>query len=273
MGRRVERASNGMAYRRQGTGPALVLLHGIPGQARAWERVQAELAAAFDVVAPDLIGFGDSDRPSKPTIENVGPAAQAARIAEVLDELAVAHANVVGHDFGVPVAVLLAANRPELVTGLSLLAGNTFPDTPIPFPLSLTTLPVAGGAFSRLLFSAPSLRLMLRQGTGPGTTPPNAHVYLGDHRQCRTIATIFAGALTRLAELYDPVAAALENIEVPVLVGWGDRDPFFPLEQGERTAAAVGAPLRVFPGAGHFLPHERPTEIAQEIAAFATTCM
>ena len=55
-----------------------------------------------------------------------------------------------------------------------------------------------------------------------------------------------------------------------MLVGWGDRDPFFPLEQGERTAAAANARLHVFRGAGHFLPHERPAEVAREIAAFAT---
>ena len=145
-----------------------------------------------------------------------------------------------------------------------------FPDTPIPFPLSLTTAPVIGNLFSRMLFSAPSLELMLRQGTGPGSAPPDAGVYLGDRSQRRTIATIFSGALTRLEELYSPVAAALEDLDVPVLVGWGDRDPFFPLEQGKRTAAAANAPLRVFDGAGHFLPHERPTEVACEIAALAT---
>ena len=264
------RASNGMAYRRSGSGPTVVLIHGIPGQARAWERVNAELET-FDVVVPDLIGFGESERPAEPTIDNVGPAAQAARVAELLDELAVSRATVVGHDFGAPIGVMLATTRPDLVAGLSLLAGNAFPDTPIPFPLSLVTVPGAGSLLSRLLFSVPSLRLMLRQGTGPGTPPPNASVYLGDRRQCRTIATIFSGALTRLAELYEPVAAGLEKLEVPVLVGWGDRDPFFPLEQGERTAAAVSTPLRVFHGAGHFLPHERPLEVAQEIAAFATS--
>lgn len=263
------RASNGMAYRRGGSGPTVVLLHGIPGQGRAWERVHAELEGKFDVVVPDLIGFGDSDRPSKPTIENVGPAAQAARVAELLDELAVPPATVVGHDFGAPVGVLLAATGPDRVAALSLLAGNTFGDTPIPFPLSLSTVPVIGGLFSRLLFSTPSLMFMLRRATGPGTAPPDANVYLGDRGQRRTIATIFSGALTQLAELYAPVTAALEDIEVPVFVGWGDRDPFFPLEHGERTAAAANAPLRVFPGAGHFLPHERPVEVAREIAAFA----
>ncbi len=57
---------------------------------------------------------------------------------------------------------------------------------------------------------------------------------------------------------------------MPVLVGWGDRDPFFSVEQAERTAAAAKAPLRLFHGAGHFLPHERPTEVAREIADLAT---
>jgi pimeloyl-ACP methyl ester carboxylesterase len=259
-----------MAYQRGGNGPTVVLLHGIPGQARAWERVRAELEGAFDVVVPDLIGFGNSERPSSPRIENVGPTAQAAHVAKFLDELAVPRATFVGHDFGAPVSVLLAATRPDLVAALSLLAGNTFPDTPIPFPLSLTATPVVGHLLSRLLFSAPSLTLMLRQGTGPDSAPPDAGVYLGDRDQRRTIATIFSGALTRLAELYSPVAAALEDLDVPVLVGWGDRDPFFPIEQGERTAGAANARLHVFHGAGHFLPHERPVEVAREITAFAT---
>lgn len=262
---------NGMAYRRSGDGPTVVLLHGIPGQGRVWEPVQAALGNALDVVVPDLIGFGDSRRPSSPTIDNVGPAAQAAGVAELLDELAVGRATVIGHDFGVPVSVLLAATRPDLVGGLALLAGNVFPDTPIPFPLSLATAPVIGGSLSRLLFSGPSLSLMLRKGVGPGCAPPDASVYLGDGNQRRTIATIFSGALTRLVELYSPVVSALGALEVPVLVGWGDRDPFFPVEQGERTAAAANARLQVFHGAGHFLPHERPAEVAGEVAAFVAT--
>jgi pimeloyl-ACP methyl ester carboxylesterase len=259
-----------MAYRRVGNGPAVVLLHGIPGQGRAWHRVQTALEPQFDVIVPDLIGFGDSDRPSRPTIDNVGPTAQASQVAALLDELGVRHATVVGHDFGAPVSVLLAAMRPDLVAAVCLLAGNTFPDTPIPFPLSLTTAPIIGGVFSRLLFSAPSLALMLRQGTGPGIAAPDSKLYLGDRGQRRAIATIFSGALMRLAELYTPVAAALQDLEVPVLVGWGEHDPFFALSQGERTAAAVDARLHVFNGAGHFLPHERPDEVAHEVAALAT---
>lgn len=260
-------SDNGVAYLRGGTGPSVVLLHGIPGRGLAWEGVERSLGSSFDIVVPDLVGFGSSEGPScRLTIEVVGPAAQATAVAGLLDDLAVRGATVVGHDFGAPVAVLLAASRPDLVGALLLLSGNTFPDTPIPFPLSLTKVPVVGGLFSRLLFSSPSLRLMLRQGTGSGSTPPDSAVYIGDRRQRRTIQTIFSGALTRLSALYAPVAAALDDLEVPVLVGWGDRDPFFPVEQAERTAAAANGRLCIFPGAGHFLPHERPAEIAAEIA-------
>jgi pimeloyl-ACP methyl ester carboxylesterase len=264
------RAGEGLAYRRSGSGPTVVLLHGIPGQGRAWARVEAALDGSFDVVTPDLVGFGASDGPTSPTIDAVGPAAQAAGVAALLDDVGVRGATVVGHDFGAPVGALLAVGRPDLVAALSLLSGNMFPDTPIPFPLSLANAPMLGWLFSRLLFSAPSLRLMLRQGTGPGSPPPDADVYLGDRRQRRTIAAIFSEALSSLPELYAPVAAALESVEVPVLVGWGDRDPFFPVEQAERTAAAANGRLRIFEGVGHFLPHECPTELADEIAGLAT---
>ncbi len=61
----------------------------------------------------------------------------------------------------------------------------------------------------------------------------------------------------------------LANLSVPVVVGWGDRDPFFPVDQGERTAAVVGTTLRVYAGAGHFIPEERPVEVAGDLAALA----
>lgn len=263
------RTSGGMAYRRDGDGPTVVLVHGIPGQGRAWERVESVLTGSFDVVTPDLVGFGASYRPERQTIEAVGPSVQAGALEELLDEVGVRSATVVGHDFGAPVATLLAARRPDLVSALSLLSGNVFPDTPIPFPLSLANAPIVGGLVSRLLFSDPSLALMLRQGTGPYSLPPDRRVYLGDDGQRRAIAAIFSGALTRLEEVYSPVAAALESVDIPVLVGWGDRDPFFPVEQGKRTASAARGQLHLFEGAGHFLPHERPTELAREITQFA----
>lgn len=105
--------------------------------------------------------------------------------------------------------------------------------------------------------------MMLRQGS---SRPLDPAIYLGDRRQRRAIATIFAHALRELESRYAAAEAALGELEVPVLVAWGDRDPFFPLSQAERTAAAASAGrLAVYEGAGHFLPGERPGELAADL--------
>ena len=259
------RSRDGMAYqRRAGQGAPVVLVHGIPGAALAWQPVVDALPGTVEVVVPDLLGFGESAVPARLALDTVGAAAQSRAVEGLLDELGLQGVVLVGHDFGGPVSILLAHRRPDLVARLVVLSANAFPDTPVPFPLSLTTRPLVGGLAGRVLFSRPSLLMVLRQGVGSGP-PPDAATHLGHRQQRRAIAAIFSGALRQLSEQYAPVEAALRGLSLPVVVGWGDRDPFFPATQGRRTAEAAGARLRVFPGAGHFLPHERPVDVAQEI--------
>ncbi len=267
--KRALQSRSGLAYQRGGNGQPVVLLHGIPGSAQSWQAVADELVGQCEVIVPDLLGFGASERPAG--IEGLHAVAQAAALDDLLGELGLGPVTLVGHDFGGPVALTLTARRPEAVAALGLLATNTFTDTPIPFPLSMATWPVVGPLVARALFSTPSLRLMLRQGVGPGASAPDAATHLGERGQRRAIATIFEGSLVHLAELYRPIEDALGRLAVPTLVGWGDRDPFFAVAQGERTAHAAGASLRVYAGAGHFLPHERPAEVAADIAALAAT--
>lgn len=259
----IRTSKSGIAYRRAGRGPTVLLLHGIPGSARSWETVASTLPAELDVVIPDLLGFGRSERPTR--FEALHSAGQAAAVEALLAELAIAKATVIGHDFGGPVALALARRRPALVEALGLLATNVFPDTPIPFPLSTILWPGAGGVARRVLFSKASLKMMLKRGVGKGSAVPDLSTYVGDEEQRQAIAAIFAGSLIHLAELYAPVAEQLHAMDVPAFVGWGDRDPFFSVAQGERTARAARAQLRLYPGAGHFLPHERPVEVAADI--------
>lgn len=232
-------------------GPDAVLLHGIPGSSASWAAVAEDLASDHRVHVPDLLGFGASPRPRH--ADELAPAAQAAAVAKAIDAKEFV---VVGHDYGGPVALTLAAAFPHRVKGVVLASTNAFPDTPVPFPLSLVHLPYA----DRILFSRASLRLMIRQGGG-GPDPAAA---LGDGAQVAAIRTIFAMALRRLRELYAPVEAALRSLQVPVEVVWGARDPFFGVAQAERTAAAApGSPApRILAGAGHFLPEQRPAELA-----------
>ena len=248
-----------------------VLLHGIPGSARTWDAVATRLGSER-VLAPDLLGFGAAPTPDGQ--DGLLAARQAAHIESVLEQTGVARAVVVGHDFGGPVAVHLYRRAPERVAALALFATNAFPDTPVPFPLNTLGLPGVGAIAERVLFSRPSLSLMVRQGVGMPRLRPQMTHYVADERAHRSIATIFATSLRRLDELYRPVAETLATVGVPTLVGWGDRDPFFPVEIGQRTADLVpGARFRVYEGAGHFLPEERPDELAGDLRHLAESAL
>ena len=252
---------------RPGTGPTFVLLHGIPGSARCWEPLIGQLADAH-VVAPDLLGFGESSR-SDDKVE-LHAENQAQLLSAVLDEIDVSKAVIVGHDFGGPIALELIRHRPDLVGGLVLAATNTFGDTPIPMPLRLILLPGIGPILERLLLSRAAQRMMLRQGVGSNATRLDPGTYLGDRSQSRATRLIFGHSLRNLATLYEPIAAALGSVLVPTLVIWGDRDPFFDVETGRRTADAIsGARFELLAGAGHFLPAERPVELAALLESLA----
>lgn len=248
----------------RGSGPPVVLVHGIPGSSASWETTGEMLVSTHRVVTVDLLGFGTSPRPRSASA--LQAPAQAEALARVLDDRGIRGATVAGHDFGGPVAAHLAAGRPDLVGGLVWLSGNAFPDTPVPLPLSLVTWPLLGSVAARALFSRPSLRLMVRQATGDGRVPGRSSV--GDRSHARSIRVIFTSALRELQRHYAPVVERLSHLTVPTTVVWGDHDPFFPLEQAQRTAAVIpGAELVVLEGAGHFLPDERPREVADQIAA------
>jgi pimeloyl-ACP methyl ester carboxylesterase len=80
---------------------------------------------------------------------------------------------------------------------------------------------------------------------------------------------VFQDSLRHLRERYAEPEAALAGLGAPLRVLWGDRDPFFPVAVGERTARVGRGTLRVLPGCGHFVPEERPEEVATEVATLA----
>lgn len=258
-----------MAIDHAGQGSAIVLIHGIPGGPQAWHPVGMQLAQHHHVIIPHLLGFAGSSRPSE--VQALWADAQAAAIQAALARLGIQSAMLVGHDFGGPVAAMLLRQPQVEWTHLALLSANIFTDTPIPFPLSLTTLPAVGALAKSLIFSRPSLAMMLRQGVGRGGTVLQPGVYLGDHAQDRAIAAIFAYALSNIQSLYAPIEAALAGSRLPTLVAWGDQDPFFSAAQGRRTAEFVGGEFILFQGAGHFLPAERPAELVDALARHLST--
>lgn len=255
-----------VAVRTVGDGPPVLLVHGIPGSAGAWDAVVPGLVeAGYRVLVPDLLGFGGSSRPR--ATEELWLDAQARALGGVLAALAESPALVVGHDYGAPVSVILARRVPVRVSGLVLAAGNLFTDTPVPLPLRSLRLPGVGPLAARVALSGPSLRLMLRFGSGRPRPSMDPDVYLGDRRQQAATRVIFVTALRDLESRYAEVEAALPNLGKPTVVLWGDRDPFFSLDEGLRAASAIrGAELVVAEGAGHFLPAERPDLFRKAVA-------
>src|SRR3989440_3576709 len=127
--RRIRTFGGDVAYLRTGQGPPLVLLHGIPSSSYLWRDVIDPLSASFDVLAPDLLGYGDSD---KRLDADLSVAAQARYVVAFMETLGVHQAAVAGHDIGGGVAQLMAVDEPQRVARLILIDSIVDNNWPIP---------------------------------------------------------------------------------------------------------------------------------------------
>lgn len=258
-------ASPGLAFGRAGErGPLVLALHGIPGSRATFDGVTSRLARDFRVIVPDLRGFGGS--PSAPP--HFHAAEHAEEVLRLLVSLGEEDVHLVGFDFGGPTAVLLARRLGARVRSITVAATNLFPDTPIPPPLRLAKVPLLGWLFFRVALGYVGQCLMYFAAVRDRRAFPFGRYRATlDGDGARTTREIFYASMRDLPGLYADVAGAARELALPAVVLWGDRDPFFPLPVGERTAAALGAELRVLPGCGHFVPEERPAEVADAVAA------
>lgn len=254
-----------MVVREHGAaGPAVLVLHGIPGWRRTFDGVAARLGARHRVIAPDLLGFGDSDDAPP----HFHAAEHADALVALLAKLAVDRVHLVGFDFGGPIAIQLGERLGTRATSVTVAATNLFPDTPIPPPLRVVTVPIVGALFSRIAFSTMGLMAMWRAAVGDRAAFPLARYRAALRgRGARTTRRIFTRSLRDLAGLYGDIERNARRLRRPSVVLWGSADPFFPVAVGERTASALGAELRVLDGCGHFVPEERPAEMSDAIAA------
>jgi pimeloyl-ACP methyl ester carboxylesterase len=274
-----------LAYHRSGRGPAVVLLHGWPGDRGDYRGVVPLLEGTADVITPDLRGFGQSDQHRADPAAQYSAAAQARSVAALIGELELTRPVIAGYDIGSRIAQTLAAERPDLVRALVISPpvpgiGDRIlsPDAQREFwyqqfhRLDLATELIDGDPAAVRAYllhfwehwSGPDFELPARdlEDLVTAYAPPGAFA--------ASIGWYRAGAGSVARSLAEQPPAPADRITVPTTVLWPEHDPLFPPEWSDRIGEFFAdARLIHLPGAGHFTPLERPAEFAAAITALS----
>lgn len=263
-------------YRVAGSGPPIVLIHGMVNSSRHWEAVATRLARSHHVIAPDLIGHGGSATPRG----DYSLGAHAASIRDLLTTLGVERATIVGHSLGGGVAMQFFYQFPQRTERLVLVSSGG---------LGPEVSPLLRGA------AMPGSALLLRLATQPRLV--DAIAGAGSRLRARGAANgVYLQAVARaLRPLQDAGArrAFLETLravidrqgqrvsardrlyllsEMPTMIVWGERDRTIPLEHGLAARDAIpGCRLELLPHAAHFPNLEDPAGLAEVLADFVAT--
>jgi pimeloyl-ACP methyl ester carboxylesterase len=264
-----------IAYRIGGSGPLLVLIHGITSNSATWDRVLPKLARRYTVLAPDLLGHGRSDK----FRGDYSVGAHANTVRDLLDALGQRSATFVGHSLGGGVALQLAYQYPERVERLVLVAPGGF-GREVTVLLRAASIPGSGPvlalAASRPIVEAGTLLAgTLGQLGVHGSTDieelGRAYALLSDRASRRA----FIHTLRSVVDHEGQRVSALDRVEVikdfPALIVWGERDRILPARQGERIHREVPhTQLSVFKHAGHFPHRDDPAKFVRAVDAFVT---
>jgi pimeloyl-ACP methyl ester carboxylesterase len=263
-------------YRVAGSGPAVVLIHGMVNSSLHWESVAVQLADSYTVIAPDLIGHGDSATPRG----DYSLGAHAASIRDLLTAIGVERATLVGHSLGGGVAMQFFYQFPQRTERLVLVSSGGLGQEVSPL-LRGAALP--GAAALLMLASRPRLLAALlnaserleERGSRKGTylraivralqplgKPGAREAFLQTLRSVIDVRGQRVSARDRLYLLS----------EMPTLIVWGGRDNTIPAFHGRRMHEAVpGSRFEVLPRAAHFPNLEDPDGLAEVLRDFFET--
>jgi pimeloyl-ACP methyl ester carboxylesterase len=263
-------------YRIAGEGPPVVLIHGMINSSRHWREVALRLAESYTVVAPDLIGHGDSATPRG----DYSIGAHAASIRDLLAAIGIDSATVVGHSLGGGIAMQFFYQFPQRTERLVLVSSGGLGSEVSPL-LRLAAMPGAAtllraAANTRVVNTLDSRGAAMReQGSSKG-------VYLqAIARALRPLQDAgsrraFLQTLRSVIDVHGQRVSALDRLylvrELPMLVVWGERDRTIPLAHGRRTAAEIPqARFETLPKAAHFPHLDDPEGLATILLDFLET--
>lgn len=264
------------AFRMTGSGPALLLVHGIGDNSLTWRSVMSRLAARHTVIAPDLLGHGASDKPRA----DYSVAAYANGMRDLLSVLDVDRTTIVGHSLGAGVAMQFAYQYPERTERLVLVSagGVSREVNPLLRVLSLSGTH-AGLAGLRL----PTVRWQARLAAAVvSRLPGNVGVDVGEFLRVfdalpdATARNAFARSLRAVVDWRGQVVTMLDRCYLtrgmPTMLVWGGRDAVVPVSHAHRAHAAMpGSRLEIFDDAGHFPFHTDPRRFVALLEQFLST--
>jgi pimeloyl-ACP methyl ester carboxylesterase len=257
------------------TRPTLLLIHGMAGNSRTWRDVMPALADDFTVLAPDLIGHGESAKP----MGDYSLGAFASGLRDLLALLDLGPVTVIGQSLGGGVAMQLAYQHPELVDRLVLIGSGGL-GREVSWLLRLLTLPgseylmplffpsfvqeqgdAAGRRLHGIGFNAPHIAEMWRAYTSLGQAE-NRRAFL---RTLRGVIDPGGQTVNATDRLY--LAAAM-----PTMIVWGDQDLIIPVEHAYAAHESIpGSRLEIFEGCGHFPHVQEPDRLVEAIRDFVET--
>jgi pimeloyl-ACP methyl ester carboxylesterase len=274
--RTIELHGHPVSYRMAGSGPVIALIHGITSSGRTWERVVPALAKRHTVIAPDLLGHGESAKPRG----DYSLGAYASGVRDLLVALDVPHATVVGHSLGGGIAMQLAYQFPERVERLVLVDSGGL-GREVNLMLRAATLP--GSEYVLPLLCASPLRDAARavgRALGAVGLTPGSDLQ-GMAEGFASLAAVdarraFLHTARSIIDLTGQRVSARDRLYLaegmPTLIVWGERDPMIPVAHGRAAHASMpGSRLEVFEGAGHFPFNDDPVRFAEALGDFIAT--
>jgi len=245
-----------LAYTRRGKGTPLVLIHGYPLDHTSWDEVVSLLENKFDVITPDLRGFGQSTTVETPyTISDM-----AADLAGLLDHLKIEKVALAGHSMGGYVALAFAKKYPQRVSGLGLVSSQAAADSP-------------EGKDRRYQTAAD----VAQKGVGIVADSMTPKLSANERVQAFVRAVILRqtpsaviGALQAMAERED-LMSNLSSVKFPVVLIHGNADALIPIERAKEIKAVLpSARLIEVLDAGHMPMMEFPDETAEGLKFLAS---
>ncbi|MDT5139059.1 MAG: hypothetical protein QOD58_3321 [Mycobacterium sp.] len=266
-----------IAYRDTGQGAALLLIHGMAGSSATWDAVIPQLAKKYRVIAPDLLGHGESAKPRG----DYSLGAFAAWLRDLLNELGVQRATVIGQSLGGGIALQFAYQHRDYCDRLVLIgSGGLGPDLS---PM-LRILSAPGAEFVLpVVTPQPVLNLGNKLGswlTSAGIQSPRARQMWQAYCSLSDAPSrqAFLRTLRSVVDHRGQAVSALNKLhltaDLPTLLIWGDHDRVIPVAHAYAAHDALaGSRLEVLEGVGHFPHVEAPTAVTDILESFIASTL